>query len=332
MAENKALSGMDMNALASVPLTIDLARRIIAGIQQKIYGDTPINSMDPFREPQKVVKENGQYMVTEIRYGDTYMNSFLDITYPTSDIGFKRPTVIYTHGGGFFGGNKTLGDPLAVGDPSNFLFEMIVEIGYNFVNVDYVLTPEGYFPSPLIQLNQAIDFLAEHAEEYGLDMNNVVVFGSSAGAILTAQYGVLLVNPEYQKALGIFPKIDLQSVKALIVDDAALLPETFNWGLKVILGNYCNTLDFESETFKNYNAYNWFTPDMAPAFFDAGTIDGFPADMLACGEKLKDLGVETEVYIPQGELPHGFLNLAKENEESAEGVRRILAFMDRHTK
>ena len=71
---------------------------------------------------------------------------------------------------------------MAVRDDANFMFEDIVTAGYNFVNVDYVLTPEGYFPDQLMQLTEAIDFCADNAEEYGLDMTNVVVMGSSAGA------------------------------------------------------------------------------------------------------------------------------------------------------
>ena len=72
-----------------------------------------------------------------------FMNSYLDITYPNEDTSVKRPT-FYTRGGFF--GSKTMGDPMAAGDDSNFLFEDIVKAGYNFVNMDYVLTPEGHFP------------------------------------------------------------------------------------------------------------------------------------------------------------------------------------------
>ena len=36
------------------------------------------------------------------------------------------------------------------------------------------------FPVPLIQMNQAINFSVENAEKYGLNMDNVVIFGQSA--------------------------------------------------------------------------------------------------------------------------------------------------------
>lgn len=332
MAENK-LGGMDLTALQKLHLSVDLCAKIIAAIQAAIYKGAVINSYEPMRPADRAVKENGQLMVTEIRYGNQFMNSYLDITYPTTDTTVKRPTVFYTHGGGFFGGSKTIGDPMAAGNDVNFLVEDIVAAGYNFVNVDYVLTPEGFFPDQLIQLTQAIDFCTEHADEYGLDMTNVVVFGSSAGAILTGQYGALHANPEYREKLGVYPKIPSDYIKCLIVDDAPFQTENFNWGLKAMIGNLLQTTDMRSEKANQFNAYNWFNPNMKPCFFDAGPKDGFPEDMRSCGDKLTELGVENEVFIPQNkELPHGFLNLARTDAEAAEGVRRIIAFMDRHTK
>ena len=332
MEENRVLAGMDLGNLSKIPLTLELAEKVVKGIQMALYKGASFNSMDAFREAQKAVKPNGHYIVTEVRYGNDYMNSFLDITYPSEDTSIKRPTVIYTHGGGYFGGSKTMSDPLAVGDPAVYIFERIVDRGYNFVNVDYCLTPDEKFPVPLIQLTQAIDFLTEHAAEYGLDMTNVVVMGSSAGAILTGQYGALLANQEYRDLLNIYPKIDPKAVKALIVEDGPFIPQNFNWGLKVLLGNYCGTVDIHDPILQKYNAYAYFNEQMAPAFFDAGTIDGAPDDMRACYEKLIALGVPTELYLPEEPQPHGFVNQAKDNPCAAECFGKILNFMDKYTK
>ena len=323
--------GLDLEALAKMPLTLELSEKIVAGIQLAIFKGKPFNSFEPFRAPVRAVKENGQLMVTEIRYGKRYMNSYLDITYPTADTAVKRPTVFYTHGGGFFGGSKALGDPMAVGDNSNFMFEDIVAAGFNFVNVDYVLTPEGHFPDQLDQLAEAIDFCAEHAEELGLDMTNVVVMGSSAGAILTGQYGALLCCPAYRELLGIHPKINPSCIRCLVIDDAPFDPAKFNWKLRSMLGPLLRTVDVHSEEAQRFNAPAWFNAEMKPCYFDAGPLDGFPEDMTFCAEKLNFLGVENELYIPTEKLPHGFLNLARENAEAAEGERRIIAFMKKHT-
>ena len=338
MAENTIPGGLDLSALSKLPLTLELCKQIMAAIQNGIYQGRTINSFEPMQPPRKVVKQGGQYLVTEIPYGTRYMNSYLDILYPTADTGVKRPTVIYAHGGGFFGGSKTMGDPAAAGDDKNFRFEDIVSAGFNFVNVDYVLTPEGHFPDPLCQFVEAIDFCAEHAGEYGLDMENVVIFGSSAGAVLTMQFGALLTDETYRQHLGIFPKIDPKCIRCLIVDDAPTGPEKENaslqdnWAINVMNANYYNTMDLQSDAVRKTNPYLYLNAAFPPCFFDAGPKDGFPNEMRACRDRLAPLGVETELYIPQDpELPHGFLNLARENGEAAEGEKRLIDFMQRHT-
>ncbi len=332
MSEKKEADAFDFRLMEKLPLSVRLSEKIVAGIQRAIFKGEPFNSFEPMREPVKAVKPNGQYMITEIRYGGQFMNSYLDITYPSEDTAVRRPTVIYTHGGGFFGGSKTLGDPMAAGDDANFMFEDIVNTGFNFVNVDYVLTPEGHFPDQLKQLTQAIDFLSAHADEYGLDMTNVAVFGSSAGAILTGQYGALLANPDYRRRLGIDPVIDPACIKCLVIDDAPFQTENFNWRMRAMMGNFMQTVDMKSETAVSFNALRYFNEAMKPCFFDAGPKDGFPGDMRACAEKLTSLGVENELYIPENkELPHGFLNLARTDHEASEGERRLIAFMKKYT-
>ena len=78
-------------------------------LQSLIYQDkSDINPSSPRREPGQAVRSNGILYVNDIKYGETYPNSYLDISYPSSDTSVKRTTVIYFHGGGFFAGDKVL--------------------------------------------------------------------------------------------------------------------------------------------------------------------------------------------------------------------------------
>lgn len=308
---------------------------IIGGIQKMLYRDgKPINSFDPFAPAMRRVKENGQLYVTEIRYGTDYPNSYLDITYPNEDTSVCHPTVIYFHGGGFFGGDKSMGDPMAVDDNANRLFEEVVANGFNFVNVNYALVPDCHFTVPLIQMNQAIAHLKEHSAEYGLNMKNVVIFGQSAGAILTGQYGALLANAEYRNLLGITPAIEAEHVKALIIDDAPFLTENFGIKLKLMLGNYLGTMHMRGDMAQKYNAYRFITEGYRPSFLTAGNTDGFPEDMSAFAKKLGEAGTEYEYFFTPREvcdLPHGYLNLVKENEHARACFDHILSFMKKYT-
>ena len=97
--------------------------QIIVGTIQKLSAGqvNTGNSFEPLNEPVQAVRENGQYIITEIRYDDEYPNSFLDITYPDENLEADRPTLFYFHGGGFFGGSKSVGDPLAESDVTSLL-------------------------------------------------------------------------------------------------------------------------------------------------------------------------------------------------------------------
>lgn len=150
---------------------------IVGAIQNLSQGIVNTKNLyEPLRDPVQATKDNGQFIITEIRYAEEYPNSFLDITYPDKNLETDRPTFIYFHGGGFFGGSKCDGDPLAEGDATALLDDICAE-GFNLVNIDYALVPEYHFPTPVLQANEAFRFLMDHAEEYHLGMDRVVIMG-----------------------------------------------------------------------------------------------------------------------------------------------------------
>ena len=54
------------------------------------------------------------------------------------------------HGGGFIAGDKQY---------KNQLLSKVAEQGYIIVNVNYALAPQYKYPTPLVQLNQAVKFI-----------------------------------------------------------------------------------------------------------------------------------------------------------------------------
>lgn len=70
--------------LAIAALFLMTHTQIMVGAIQKLSAGTvnTINSYEPLGEPMEGVKDNGQYIITEVKYSENYPNSFLDITYP----------------------------------------------------------------------------------------------------------------------------------------------------------------------------------------------------------------------------------------------------------
>ena len=308
--------------------------QIIVGFIQKLtYGDNPINSYEPFYEPINGKKDNGQYLISEIKYDTEYPNSYLDITYPDENREADRPTLFYFHGGGFFAGSKNMGDPMAATE-ATALLDDICAAGYNIVNVDYALVPDCHFPVPLIQANRAFAYILEHAEEYHLNMNNVVIMGSSAGAIITSQLGSIITNPEYAELLGITAALKPEQIKAIVLDDAPLDYERFTLATKILVGNYIKgSIYLNKDEIKKYNNIGSLTVNYPDAVLLGSE---YRHDMNVMHEELNKLDCEHILIDPYAEYgeqkPHCFVAAERVDPIAKDAFNRMMAFVNERTK
>ena len=304
--------------------------QLIVGMIQKLSAGTvnTANSYEPLGQPMEGLKDNGQYVITEIRYSENYPNSYLDITYPNKDKDPYNPTLIYFHGGGYFGGSKNVGDPLAGSDATALLDDICSE-GFNLVNIDYVLVPEYHFPDPLIQANEAFRFLIENSEKYSLDMDNVVIMGSSAGAIIASQLGSIITNPDYAAALGISPALKPREVKAVVIDDAPLVYDEFTLETKLLIGNYVKGSIFLSkDDLKRYNNILWVDSSYPSAVLLGSE---YYTDMRHFDKALSDAGVDHELVDPLMErnmvMQHCFVGLERVDDVAKDAFDRMIRFI-----
>ena len=98
------------------------------------------------------------------------------------------PVIVSAHGGGFFYGDKEL---------YSFYCMDLASRGFAVINYNYHLSPESHFPAPQQDLNAVFVWLCENAEKYGLDKDNVILIGDSAGAQIANQYAAIWSNPAY---------------------------------------------------------------------------------------------------------------------------------------
>ena len=86
--------------------------------------------------------------------------------------------VLFIHGGGWTIGSAEAYDPIA---------KIVAEgTGAVVVSVDYRLAPEHAFPVPYDECWAALQWLAEHGVELGVDPARIAVMGDSAGGNLSA--------------------------------------------------------------------------------------------------------------------------------------------------
>ena len=124
--------------------------------------------------------------------------------------GHPKPTVLFVFGGGFISGQRT-------NSFTRQWFQRLNDNGYTLVTIDYRLGMKGvkvgkgikgikqagdrFFLSQQVgveDLFSAISFIDQNKEELGIDPSNLVVAGSSAGAIIAqaAEYDILRGHTE----------------------------------------------------------------------------------------------------------------------------------------
>jgi acetyl esterase len=305
-------------------------------LQYFIYGrkGSEPNSFAPPSPPADTVRANGTRVVTNLTYGQEYPNSFLDIWYAGNVRGTRPPTVIYMHGGGWFMGSKEWGDPLAGGrhqaaqvDP----IAVMAQRGFNVVNMDYALAPAYRYPVPVRQLNQAIAYLRANSARFGLDMTRVFIMGGSAGAQMSAQYGLLLSNPAYAAQVGIKPAIVPAHVKGVVLYSAPLKVSGSGWRFNAMLWSYLGTKDLEkSPQARQMDIAQHVTPRYPPTYItDGNQSDTFPEHAKAMAQVLRQKGVDHvfTYYEPsEAKLDHGYAGNLR-TKQGRENFEKTMMFM-----
>lgn len=323
---------MEETVLKSDQICIPVQKMVF----EKMHNNVEVNSFSPRKEPGAHVREDGIFYVNDICYGDTYPNSFLDIWYPNEDQSVKRPTIIYIHGGGFIFGDKMTGDPLAAGAGRDIdFFAEIAKHGFNVVSPNYALAPEYRFPVQIEQVDQMLQFLTEHQEEYGLDMSRVFLGGGSAGADLSEIYGAMLCNPDYAKKVGVTPSIKKEQVLGLLIDEAALSVRNFEQNMNAMLGCWLGIDEPSSseEAEKRMDASKWIEDFYLPSFIITSNEQVWFVDSAKDLSKVLEANGTDYEYFYRGpqcdKLEHGFMQRFAENQYAKECLDHMLDFVKR---
>lgn len=106
-----------------------------------------------------------------VKYGP-YERNILDFWAAKSDQ--PSPLVVYIHGGGFVGGDKSGVNPGAI--------QTCLDSGVSFMAIDYRFRKDAAIQEILRDSARAIQFMRLHAADYHVDPKRIASFGSSAGA------------------------------------------------------------------------------------------------------------------------------------------------------
>ena len=158
----------------------------------------------------------------------------LDVYQPATppEAGLLRPAILQIHGGAW-----VIGDKREQGLP---LLRHLVTHGWVGFNVNYRLSPAATFPDHLVDLKAALVWIRDHAEDYGIDPDFVVVTGGSAGGHLTAMMALTANDPEYQPGFeeadtSVQAAVPFYGVYDFTNRDGTSAPELRRWLLEPLI-------------------------------------------------------------------------------------------------
>lgn len=142
-----------------------------------------------------------------IKYGDDrlqYINTYCKKGTENE----KKPLFIYIHGGGWLSG---------ITEMRNRYVALWAKKGYFVSSISYGYAPQKTFPAPIQDCFSAIDYICAHAEEWNLDLNNVILAGESAGGYFISHVASAVADftPYSENGLT-FESCQKLKVKALI--------------------------------------------------------------------------------------------------------------------
>ena len=286
---------------------------LIEKLQKLMFPDF-VNSFEPRSNGKEIP---GIRCLHNLHYGNDYPNSFLDLYQSPLYKEKPLPVFFYVHGGGYTWGDKVEGDPNAKESGFAF-FEALLNAGFHVVSLNYALAPEYQYPVPLWQMDQCMAWLKEAGKEYGLDMNCIVLGGSSAGAHLSGQYAAAVCDPNYAEALKLKPVISCSNLLAFFSGsgllDYARFDKTdsavFNTMLRGCARAYFDSRDFcNNPRCEEANVIRHISGCFPPIFATDGNMGTFTDQARDLADRAAQLRIPCVLKLydkKEAKLGHGY--------------------------
>jgi acetyl esterase/lipase len=230
------------------------------------------------RVRRKVTPVDGIETIRDERYDDNEPDARLDVYFPATAPGERRPTVVWIHGGAWVSGRKE--------DAAHY-FERIAAAGFTVVAVEYARAPSARYPIALRQVNDAVAYVRRHAARFHVDEARLFLAGDSAGAQMASQLATLATSPSYAAILDIDGALDASAVRGCVLFgglydakaearyDSAVLNAALQLFIKSVLWAYTGERDRDCAVLREMSTIDHATSAFPPTFISGGSGDPF---------------------------------------------------------
>ncbi|PER13966.1 acetylesterase [Bacillus cereus] len=249
-------------------------------------------------------------IIKDINYNSKFPDGTLDIISPKNSTE-ETPIIFWVHGGGFVGGDKSS------------LIGYAVELaahGYTVVNINYTLAPKEIYPTPVLQLGEAYNFIKNNKEKYALNLDHVYFAGDSAGAQIAGQFVNIQTSSEYAQLTKIKATVNPSTIKGVLLfcgpyDVSALAKMKTTKAIQDFMSTigwaYLGKKEWESlPEAKIASILNYVTKDYPPAFITDGNSKSFEDQGKTLVSALQSKGVHVDSLFfdkdVAGEITHDY--------------------------
>lgn len=268
--------------------------------------------------------------VANVPYADQGRNdSTLDIYYPSAT-SEPLPVVLWVHGGGWVLGDKA--------DIADYAVQLAKQ-GYVVVSMNYALAPDMKYPIPVVQTNQALNYMKNHVSEYQGDPKNIFLAGNSAGAQIASQTAAVVTNPSLAKLMNITPSVQPEELRGVLLFcgpyNLSTVAETGFPLIRTFLWSYTGV-----KTFEDYPRLNEMstvlqtTEAYPPAFITSGNDDPLTSQSIELAQVLKRLDVDTETLFfsnSSEKLGHDY-QFDLKSEAGQQAIHSAVRFMQQYSR
>ncbi|MCM4084263.1 alpha/beta hydrolase [Paractinoplanes hotanensis] len=299
--------------LAGMPPAVDLDVQMLAQIRPFAVtpAETALDGRAVNRREVSIIGPDGAPLALSI------------ISSTASDRGAAVPCVYWMHGGGMVMGDRY--------SQIDIPLDWLETFGATVISVEYRLAPESTGTGLVEDCYHGLRWVAEHADELGIDPARIVVAGASAGGGLAA--GVALMardrgGPALAAQVLICPMLDHRndtvSSRQYAGGPGVWTREMNEFGWRSVLG------DTDAADVPGYvsPAIADDLSGLPAAYIDAGTSEAFRDEDVAYAGRIWSVGGQAELHVWAGGF-HGFDALFPQARVSAEARRTRTGWLAR---
>jgi acetyl esterase/lipase len=291
--------------------------------------DIPALRQNPEMQPQsdEELRRGGAFEITERRVpGLEGAPEITMLICRPARVPAPVAAVYHMHSGGMIMGDNRRGLPQ--------MLEWVEELRAAVISVEYRLAPETPHPGPVEDCYAGLAWTAANADELGIDPDQIIVAGSSAGAGLAAAVALLARDRGGPALAG-------QMLMCPMLDDRNDTPSAVQMAGRGIWDRAANEVGWTAllgAARGGPDVSPYAAPARAadvsglpPAFIDVGSAETFRDEAVTYASRIWEAGGVAELHVWPGGF-HGFAGLAPQAAVSQDAIaaqrnwlRRILA-------